>query len=155
MLKTVTRSWIRLQAVIVADYVFVFNLPKSLPLLKTPLVKPKIALPAPAKIKRGLFRDRVDNLYSKISKSASIIFTLSGLYRPLRLYPHEKAIRIRNSYPTAVATLDDDHFFDDIYATLTSWRMHKLYQNGLSLATFRRFDKALLIFRRTLKWCSI
>jgi hypothetical protein len=42
------------------------------------------------------------------------------------IYFHNKTLAIRKKYATAKATISSDEFFDYLYATLTSWGMHRM-----------------------------
>lgn len=120
-----------------------YKLPRISPLQKPPTVKPKTSLPAPAKAKGSLLRDRVDHLIENFEECLNHFYTEAVFTGPC-VYFHEKAIRIRNSYPTAVATLDDDHFFDAVYATLTSWGMHRLGSKGAKLRDLQEIRQSFI-----------
>ena len=53
-------------------------------------------------------------------------FEAAKLFTGPSLYFHFKTCAIRKKYPSVVATLNDNDFFESLYATLTAWGMHRM-----------------------------
>jgi hypothetical protein len=52
------------------------------------------------------------------------------------MYFHLKTVEKRNKHDTAVDALGDDSFFHDLYATLTSWGMHRMGDTDTKLEEY-------------------
>lgn len=120
-----------------------YKLPRVSSLLKPSLRQKQTASPTPARAKGSLLRNRVNDLIENFEECLNHFYAEAVFTGPC-IYFHEKAIRIRNSYPTAVATLADEDFFDAVYATLTSWGMHKLGSKGAKLRDLKEIRQSFL-----------
>jgi len=111
-----------------------YYLPKPLPVL-LPAAPVRAMMPGhvvPRTKKGKILKNRVDDLINSFEECLDQFYARDVFTGPC-IYFHEKAIRIRDTHPTAVATLADDQFFDATYATLTAWGMHKLGPKGAKL----------------------
>jgi hypothetical protein len=70
-------------------------------------------------------RGRVDKLKQEFSECLDY-FDKAQLFTGPSTYFHNKTLAIRKKYPSAYATLNDDDFFESLYATLTAWGMHRM-----------------------------
>jgi len=103
----------------------------------------KKAMPRPMAKKSKLLRGRADDLINTFETCLDY-FCAEQVFTGPCVYFHEKAIQIRNSYPTALATLADECFFDAVYATLTSWGMHRLGSGGAKLRDLPEIRQSFL-----------
>lgn len=78
------------------------------------------------------------------SRCAAHLFTGPSLYF------YFKTLGIRAKYATAVDALNDEEFFDGLYATLTAWGMHRMGPRGAKLSdleviktSFRQQDERI------------
>jgi hypothetical protein len=69
--------------------------------------------------------ERVGKLIAEFSECLNV-FDGAQLFTGPSLYFHFKTLRIRGKYTTTVDTLNDDDFYDSLYATLTAWGMHRM-----------------------------
>lgn len=77
--------------------------------------------------------ERVGQLITEFSECLNI-FDGAQLFTGPSLYFHYKTLRIRGKYSTAVDTLNDEDFYDSLYATLTAWGMHRMGTGNAKLA---------------------
>jgi hypothetical protein len=71
-------------------------------------------------------------------------FATSGQFVGPSVYFHAKAIEVLRRHRTAVDALSDDLFFDYLYATLTSWGLHRM---GPGNTRLRDIDELKASFR--------
>ena len=100
-------------------------------------------LPPCARARGRLHKDRVDDLIKGFEGYLDFFYSEAVFTGPC-VYFHEKAIQIRQGHPTAVATLTDGTFFDAVYATLTSWGMHRLGSKGAKLRDLQEIRQSFL-----------
>jgi hypothetical protein len=61
-------------------------------------------------------------------------FASRELFTGPSLYFHKKTLAIRASHCSAVEAIQDERFFEYLYATLTAWGMHRMGQSHAKLA---------------------
>jgi len=77
-------------------------------------------------------RQRVDELIQRFENYADR-FDVVELFTGPSLYFHLKTLRLRRQHPSAGEALNDDAFFESLYATLTAWGMHRMGPTGAKL----------------------
>lgn len=88
-------------------------------------------------------RDRVTKLKGEFAACVQE-FNNAGLFTGPSLHFHFMTIGIRNKYQTAVQTLEDDLFFENLYATLTSWGMHRMGPGNTKLRDLREIKESFI-----------
>ena len=78
------------------------------------------------------------------------VFDQASLFTGPSLYFHFKTLELLRRHDSAMQALEDDEFFDSLYATLTAWGMHRMGPRGAKLvdlselkASFRRQAKRI------------
>ncbi len=69
--------------------------------------------------------ERVNRLIEQFDKCVEI-FGRRNLFTGPSVYFHNKTLEIRKRYITPCDVLQDDLFFDYLYATLTAWGLHRM-----------------------------
>jgi len=61
------------------------------------------------------------------------VFDQAELFTGPSLYFHFKTLDLLRHYASATQALEDDEFFESMYATLTAWGMHRMGSGGAKL----------------------
>jgi hypothetical protein len=69
-------------------------------------------------------------------------FAEQNLFTGPSLHFHLKTVSIRAGHATATETLSDPEFFESIYATLTTWGMHRMGRSHAKLAELREIRES-------------
>ena len=89
-------------------------------------------------------KERVVRLTAEFTECLDV-FDNAKLFTGPSLYFHLKTLAIRSKHPTAIQTLNDDDFFESLYATLAAWGMHRMGRGNTKLA---ELDEIKSSFRR-------
>ena len=77
-------------------------------------------------------KETIDRLHTRINDIVSNfnayleVFEDSNLFTGPSVYFHNKVLEQMRQHNTPVEALEDDQFFDYLYATLTAWGMHRM-----------------------------
>lgn len=83
--------------------------------------------------------ERVVRLKSDFSKCIEH-FDNAQLFTGPSLYFHFRTLEIRKECETAIDTIDDERFFEYLYATLTSWGMHRMGAGNTKLREIKEIE---------------
>lgn len=86
-------------------------------------------------------RERVDKLKQEFSECLDH-FDGAQLFTGPSTHFHFKTLAIRRKHPTVVDTLNDDDFFESLYATLTAWGMHRMGPGNAKLTELVEIKKS-------------
>jgi hypothetical protein len=122
-----------------------YQLPKEKPLLKRSRNSENHPERQKTRSRRGIsaIEGRIDHLIESFDECLDF-FDQANVFTGPCVYFHEKTIRIRNSYDTVASVMNDDAFFDFLYATLTSWGMNKLGRGGPKLRNLFEIKESFL-----------
>lgn len=84
-------------------------------------------------------RDLIDGFAGYIET-----FEGAGLFTGPSLYFHSKTIERLRQHPTATAAINDQLFRETLYATLTSWGLHRMGPGNARLVDFAAFEHGLI-----------
>jgi hypothetical protein len=82
---------------------------------------------------------RVDELIESFERYATTFdesFDQNELFTGPSTYFHFKTLEIRRRHPSATQALQDDTFFEYLYATLTAWGLHRMGRTRAKLEEF-------------------
>ncbi len=86
-------------------------------------------------------QQRIKDLESRFLKYLEA-FLKSDRFSGPSLYFHQKTIERRRNMGSAVEAINDDPFFDYLYATLSSWGMHRMGSTATKLADLQTIKES-------------
>jgi hypothetical protein len=86
-------------------------------------------------------RERVERLIERFDEYVEE-FNERNLFTGPSVYFHKKTLEMMRQYDEACEVLDDDRFFDYIYATLTSWGLHRMGRGFAKLAELEKIKRS-------------
>lgn len=87
-------------------------------------------------------QERVEQLIARFDEYVEE-FNQRNLFSGPTVYFHNKTLAVLRQYDESFEALDDDRFFDYLYATLTSWGLHRLGPAGAKLTELEEIKKSL------------
>ena len=86
-------------------------------------------------------RSRVQELIREFGSYVDA-FETAGLFTGPSLFFHFKTLQRLKQYPTVTQAIQNESFLESLYATLTSWGMHRMGPGNTRLVEFERFKRS-------------
>jgi hypothetical protein len=87
--------------------------------------------------------ERISSLINKFENCLDF-FDAANLFTGPSLYFHYKTLSIKGKHSSVAAILDDDTFFENLYATLTAWGMHRMGPGKAKLVDLDEIKKSFI-----------